>query len=576
MSWLGPLLPPLALVPVLWGLVALAATGATVRGFENGIRTSARHGLEKEFNARLACTDSQHPAECIGDRTSQSRAARAGSAGRPDRRNPCVANAESPACRASKAARSDVAQLLDTAFATERWLSSTVATTGGPVPVEEAAKASLTVQELVRRIESEASQGAGQTDPACLRVVEPRGQRRLRDLVVQPPATPAAMNGAGAFAQIPADSSGDRASWLMQAERWATVHGLVDGLLLAATGEDRSVQDRQLRKQIFRLYQLLATLQSPLACRDAMLARKFETWIAPVGYLASPPPDFLQEMVASAQKSMERQNPVLTEHVKQHTTTQTVVRLALGGGFQAMFVRSFFMLSAVLAVIVFFLLIIGFAGIHSERAGRALLLFASLPPFAVAVGVMELVGFGARSLEWSMQGRLLLIGAVAVLAGGITFDVGRRILVLVEDERRSEVVRGLEHFGLEFSRGNLIAVSLANALDHVRLSVADILGVRRHGLESAKWLEHFVMRSVAYRALDYLATRAAYVVDNLIVLGFMFAAGGLVSDSFRRGIVKESPELLLQGATAMIAISALARFLISLGRARLFPSKGGA
>jgi hypothetical protein len=164
-----------------------------------------------------------------------------------------------------------------------------------------------------------------------------------------------------------------------------------------------------------------------------------------------------------------------------------------------------------------------------------------------------------------------LLILVSILAGGVTFDVGRRVLMLVDEIKDSPVIRGLEHFGKRSNiRGPFDA--FLSLVTHMKVTLFDLLRMKG-GLSEAKGLEHYVVRAVEFRAIEYLSSRGAYVVDNLIVLGLIFGLPWMVTRSFTMMIVEGEPVRVISAMTAVIIFSVGLRILLTIVHARLFPGK---
>jgi hypothetical protein len=260
--------------------------------------------------------------------------------------------------------------------------------------------------------------------------------------------------------------------------------------------------------------------------------------------------------------------------LKEHTTftldPQSLIAQTFESPFGNQLLRSLVLVIFIFIGIWCFLCLLAFTRLAWPRAGTALLIVFSLPPFAVALLTAHLADFDP--LRSSNASKIFLVTLVGIIAGGITFDVGRRLMVLVDEEARSATIRGLEHFGVRYRRGSLVADVCWLTLNHIAITCADLAGYRRLGLESAIWLDHFVVRSAEYRLFEYLGSRTAYVVDNLIVLGLVFAVGGLVSNMFKNMIVEGDPIHFFRGITAMLIISLFLRFCVRVVHSRLFPS----
>ena len=103
---------------------------------------------------------------------------------------------------------------------------------------------------------------------------------------------------------------------------------------------------------------------------------------------------------------------------------------------------------------------------------------------------------------------------------------------------------------------------------HLKITCCDLLGLPG-GLSSAPGLEHYVVRAVEFRVLEYLAARGAYLVDNLMILALVLGLP-MFTDYFIE-MLKGDVEALIPAMTGVILFSIGLRILLTVLHARLFP-----
>jgi len=278
--------------------------------------------------------------------------------------------------------------------------------------------------------------------------------------------------------------------------------------------------------------------------------------------------DFHNEVLKEVQNITK--DRMYNSYIKARWNPKRILKDSLNSTFFKMLVMSVFLLIVMLAGIWMILISMAVAQTFSKKIGISFLMVFSLPSFAVALLIAWLANFDPLHTHNNIK--IILVGIVGIIAGGITFDVGRRVLILVDEEMNSPVIRGLEHFGLRYLKNRNVFNIIAITFLHIKITLSDVFGIVKHGLENEKRLEHFVLRAVEYRLIEYLGVRTSYIVDNLIVLGLIFSSVGLVSNVFKNMVVEENPLLVFQGITAMIVISLMLRCFVGLIHWRLFPN----
>ena len=263
--------------------------------------------------------------------------------------------------------------------------------------------------------------------------------------------------------------------------------------------------------------------------------------------------------------------PAATYVARQTGALNTLLR-AFDRKFLGQMVTSAAVLAILLATSVGVLYLLAFLRQWSRPGATVVLALFSLPPFVLALLAVRATDFDPlRVAEAPIEAWVLML-IVAVAAGGVTFDLGRRVIVLVDQTTTSPVIRGLQQFGIQSNVGSIFG-AVGSWLKHLMIDVCDVVNVRGMGLSHARGLEHFIMRAVEYRLLGYVAARGVYVFDGLIVLGLIFAVPGLVSETFKMMVVAENAHYFLQGATAIILFSAGLRIAALVVVEKLFPRK---
>lgn len=264
--------------------------------------------------------------------------------------------------------------------------------------------------------------------------------------------------------------------------------------------------------------------------------------------------------------------PEATRVIQNDQDPLRIAGAALGSPFGERFMRTGLLLTVVILGVVSLLYALMFLRLERPLFASVLLMACSLPPFAVCYFAQNGLGYQVIRYEEATISAHLQMILVMVAAGGITFDVGRRALALVDEFRVAPPIRGLEFFGASNERAGFAAAA-QRMVAHFRYGLSDTLGRRERGLESARHIDHFIVRMVEFRILEYLSSRGAFVVDNLLIIGIMYGIPTLATNAFTDMIVRESPVEMVRGATSVLLYSLAIRLLALTVHNRLFPRR---
>jgi len=258
--------------------------------------------------------------------------------------------------------------------------------------------------------------------------------------------------------------------------------------------------------------------------------------------------------------------------IKQQQSLFEMLNIIYNKRFYSTLLNTCLIVLVVFVLVILLIYFLAFLRIHYKKTAWIVVVLCSFPAFIVGYFMQHITSFQAVNVDEHVISATIQFIIVCVFAGGVTFDVGRRTILIVDEIMRSPMIIGLKYFGIDYQSKSLINIFHRTSA-HIGITIGDVFGFNSKGLSKAENLEHFVMRAVEYRMLEHLASRGTFLIDNLLILGLMFNLPNLATSEFAMMLKTSNPVDFVSVSSIIIFLSVILRVIITMIRLRLFPRR---